>query len=125
MGNFIDLHMHSAFSDDAEYTPTELVRQCKEAGIKVMSITDHNSARGSLEAKTEAKRHGIKYITGIEIECSFKGKNLHLLGYGIDENSPDFAAHEDSHLSKERIASRERLNLARRLGFDISLAGLE
>ena len=120
MGNLIDLHMHSEFSDDAHYSPAELVRQCKEAGIQVMSITDHNSARGNSEAKKEAKRHEIKYISGIEIDCVFMGKNLHLLGYGIDEGSPDFAEHEDAHLSNERIASRERLVLTRKLGFEIT-----
>jgi len=31
MSNHIDLHMHSNCSDDGEYTPAELVRQCKEA----------------------------------------------------------------------------------------------
>ena len=120
MSNFIDLHMHSTFSDDAEFTPTELVRQCKDAGIQAMSITDHNSARGNVEAKSEAKRLGIKYISGIELDCRHNGKNFHLLGYGINEDSPDFAAHEDSHLSKERIASLERLVLTRKLGFDIT-----
>ena len=120
MGNSIDLHIHSMFSDDAHYSPTELARQCKDAGIKVMSITDHNSARGNSEAKKEARRLGIKCISGIEIDCAFMGKNLHLLGYGIDEGSPDFAVHEDSHLSNERIASRERLVLTRKLGFDIT-----
>ena len=120
VGNFIDLHMHSTFSDDAEFTPTELVRQCKDAGIQIMSITDHNSSKANTEAKIEAKRLGIKYISGIEIDCRCNGTNLHLLGYGIDEGSPDFAAHEDSHFSQERIASRERLILTRKLGFDIT-----
>ena len=120
MGNFIDLHMHSSCSDDAEFAPTELVRQCKEAGIQVMSITDHNSARANLEAKEEAMRLGIRYISGIEIDCCFKGKNLHLLGYGIDDGSPDFSVHEDNYLKQQGIASRERLILTRKLGFDIT-----
>ena len=120
MGNFIDLHMHSVFSDDGEFAPAELVRQCKEAGIQVMSVTDHNSARGNKEAREEAGRLGIEYISGIEIDCSFMGKNFHLLGYGINEDSPDFAVHEDTHLSMERIASRERLSLTRKLGFDVT-----
>ena len=33
--------MHSLHSDDGEYTPIELVNMCKEAGIRIMSITDH------------------------------------------------------------------------------------
>ena len=120
MGNIIDLHIHSTFSDDAEHSPTYLVRKCEESGIRVMSITDHNSARANKEAQTEAKRLGIKFISGIEIDCRHNGKNFHLLGYGIDEDSPDFAAHEDFHFSQERVASKERLVLTRKLGFDIT-----
>jgi len=119
MKNYIDLHMHSTFSDDGDFSPAELVRQCKEAGIKIMSITDHNSAKANAKAREAVKNFDIKYISGIEIDCSFKGKNLHLLGYGIDENSPDFERIEEYILSEERIASRERLPLTRKLGFDI------
>lgn len=36
MKNYIDLHMHSKYSDDGQFTPSELVHQCVEAGIKIM-----------------------------------------------------------------------------------------
>lgn len=124
MKNFIDLHIHSIFSNDGEFTPAELVRRCREAGIKIMSITDHNSVKANREAKMEADKVGIKYISGIEIDCTFAGVNLHLLGYGIDEESSDFKALEERILSGERTASYSRLDLTRRLGFDISRAEL-
>jgi len=119
MENYIDLHMHSVYSDDGEFTPAELVKRCKEAGIKVMSITDHNSAKANTEAKIEAKKTGIQYITGIEIDCTFKGVNLHLLGYGIDESAPIFAKIEENIRAQEVKASLERLPLTRNLGFEI------
>lgn len=34
----IDLHMHSRYSDDGTYTPSELVEQCAAAGVRVMSV---------------------------------------------------------------------------------------
>ena len=40
MEKYIDLHMHSKYSDDGEFTPTQLVEQCHKAGIKVMAIAD-------------------------------------------------------------------------------------
>ena len=119
MKNYIDLHMHSIYSDDGEFTPTELVQQCKEAGIRVMSIADHNSAKANAEAKIEAQKAGIKYITGIEIDCTYKGINLHLLGYGIDETAPIFADIEENVRAQEVQASLERLPLTRNLGFEI------
>jgi len=111
--------MHSNKCIDGEFTPTELVRRCKAAGIRVMSITDHSFAGGNAEARAEAEKHGIRYISGIEIDCRFRGKDFHLLGYGFDENSPDFSVLEEHILSGERSASRERLTLIRELGFDI------
>lgn len=119
MKSYIDLHMHSIYSDDGEFTPAELVEKCKEAGIKVMSIADHNSAKANVEAKIEAQRAGIQYITGIEIDCSYKGINLHLLGYGIDETAPIFADIEENVRAQEVKASLERLPLTRKLGFEI------
>ena len=119
MKNYIDLHMHTVFSDDGEFTPAELVQRCKAAGIKVMSITDHNSAKANAEAKIEAAKAGIKYITGIEIDCTYKDVNLHLLGYAIDETAPIFAEIEERVREQEVKASLKRLPLTRNLGFEI------
>ena len=41
----IDLHMHSRYSDDGEFTPTELIEQCTQKGVRIMSVTDHNCAK--------------------------------------------------------------------------------
>lgn len=65
----IDLHMHSRYSEDGEFTPSELVRQCDKKGIRIMSVTDHNCAKANKEAAETAKKNGITYIPGIEIDC--------------------------------------------------------
>ena len=44
MEKLMDLHMHSYYSDDGEFSPEELVRQCAMSGIRVMSIADHTGA---------------------------------------------------------------------------------
>ena len=53
--SIIDLHMHSFYSDDGEYTPTQLVDMCHESGIQIMAIADpdysHGQARGVLISK--------------------------------------------------------------------------
>ncbi|MCL2843723.1 MAG: PHP domain-containing protein [Oscillospiraceae bacterium] len=120
----IDLHMHSTCSDDGEFTPIQLVQACKAAEIRVMSITDHNSARANAEAKQEAAKLGIRYISGIEMDCRFGEKDLHMLGYGIDETSPDFAEMEAYLFAEEQQASVARLALTRTLGFEVSEAEL-
>ena len=79
MEKYIDLHMHSKYSDDGEFTPTQLVEQCHKAGIKVMAIADHNSVKAIDEAKEAAAKLNIKYIPSVEIDCTYKGINLHVL----------------------------------------------
>lgn len=113
----IDLHIHSLYSIDGEFTPAELIRRCKDAGVSVTAIADHNSVRAVPEALREAEKSGIKCIPATEIDCCFKGVNLHVLGYGIDYESPDFFEMERANLEAERRASRLRLALTESLGF--------
>ena len=113
----IDLHMHSRYSEDGEFTPFELVRQCDKKGIRIMSVTDHNCAKANDEAAETAKKNGITYIPGIEIDCIFRDTNFHLLGYGIDFWSSDFGDIEKKIGSQSLQASLERLAATQKLGF--------
>ena len=42
-------------------------------GIKIMSIADRNSVKAIDEAKEAAAKLNIKYIPGIEIDCTYNG----------------------------------------------------
>ena len=121
----IDLHMHSFYSDDGEFTPESLVEQCHQAGIQIMAITDHNCAKANETAAHEAEKRNIHYVPGIEVDCSFEGVNLHMLGYGINYKSPDFVKIEQDLRAQEAEASRVRLRKTRELGFDIREDELE
>ncbi|MFA9464698.1 MAG: PHP domain-containing protein [Velocimicrobium sp.] len=120
MNNSIDLHMHSRYSDDGEFTPTELVEKCIASGISTMSITDHNTVRANEEAQKEAKKRGLCYISGIEIDCVFQNTNFHVLGYGIDYKSSDFAEIEKNIDDQSFDASLKMLAEAQELGFHIT-----
>ena len=120
MEKLMDLHMHSYYSDDGEFSPEELVRQCAMRGIRVMSIADHNSVRANDAGRQAARRAGIRYVSGIEIDCTFRGVNLHVLGYGFDDTSDDFADIEDNISSQAATASRQMLCATRKMGFDVT-----
>lgn len=115
-----DLHMHSLYSEDGEFTPVHLVEQCAAQGITVMSITDHNSVRANPEAELLAKQKGIRYIPGIEIDCIFQGVGFHVLGYGIDHHSEDFTRIEENVVTQMVNASAELLQKTQALGFDLT-----
>lgn len=117
----IDLHMHSNYSLDGQYSPKELINLCKMAGLKFISITDHNSVDSLEEAHFYAKLSNIKLISGIEIDCSYNNINMHLLGYNIHYTASVFQKLKDSFFKQELNASRERLKKVNALGFNLSI----
>lgn len=116
----IDLHMHSIYSEDGDNTPVRLVEMCAEAGISLMSVTDHNSARANPEAAPAARAAGIPYLNGIELDCRYKGLNFHVLGYGIRDDHGDFAA-LDADMNRQYAAlAMESLEKTCALGFHVT-----
>lgn len=83
MKRFVDLHMHSTFSD-GRYTPTQLVDEAAACGVDVISITDHDSWNGVAEAAAAAEIHGIRVITGVELGTQVHGESVHILAYHVD-----------------------------------------
>lgn len=125
MNTYIDLHMHSLYSDDGEYTPTQLVQMCHEQGIRIMAIADHDNAYANKEAKQAADALGMTYISGIEIDCTFNGLNFHVLGYGIDATHPDFTNLYDGIMAQEKQMSASKITLTNALGFQITKEQLD
>jgi len=80
----IDLHTHSCYSD-GEYTPNELILKAKKEGIKLISITDHDTVLGNQNITlTEEEKLGIKIVPGIELSAKVPKGQMHILGYNID-----------------------------------------
>ena len=79
----VDLHLHTYYSDSTR-SPEELVLAAKAAGIGLISVCDHNTTEAYPELISACERHGIKLISGVEIDCMYNGYWLHLLAYGAD-----------------------------------------
>ncbi len=83
-----DLHTHTTASDGA-YTPEKLIRHANDKGLETISITDHDTIKGYLEAKPIAKELGIELLPGVEITASWMGMETHILAYCFDETDQD------------------------------------
>ncbi|MGB4613986.1 MAG: PHP domain-containing protein, partial [Erysipelotrichaceae bacterium] len=116
MKQLIDLHMHSIYSSDGEYTPKELLELSKKAGYRFISITDHNSIKGSIEAIKLSKNYNIKVYSGIELDCNIKGINIHLLGYDFKGDINPFIEVEKNVLKLEKQRATLMLEKAFGLG---------
>ncbi len=89
MPNYVDLHMHTTASDGL-YSPTELMHRVKEAGLRTVALTDHDTTGGIEEAARTAQALGIEFLPGIEINTDVNGGEVHVLGYFIEYQRPAF-----------------------------------
>jgi predicted metal-dependent phosphoesterase TrpH len=84
----IDLHIHTATGSDGAMTLEEVFHEAKRRHIDFISITDHDAIDHQEEAVRLAAVHGIKYVTGVELNITFpyQGRSISLdfLGYGYD-----------------------------------------
>ena len=110
MGN-IDLHIHSLYSDDGEFSVEELMDLAEKAQLKVAAISDHDSVKAANHMRGLKRATTVRWIDAIEISCRLNDRDLHLLGYFIDPSDPRFAAIEERmHDTEERLTAR-RLEL--------------
>ncbi|KAF7126895.1 hypothetical protein RHSIM_Rhsim11G0136200 [Rhododendron simsii] len=82
-----ELHSHSICSDGF-LSPSKLVERAHQNGVKVLSLTDHDTMAGIPEALDAARRFGIKIIPGVEISTIYypRGESgseepVHILAY--------------------------------------------
>jgi predicted metal-dependent phosphoesterase TrpH len=94
----IDLHLHTTASDGT-LTPSELVSRALAAGLSILSITDHDTTAGSDAARPVARDAGLQLVPGIEISAVADGRDLHVLGYFIDNASAALRA----FLERQRV----------------------
>jgi predicted metal-dependent phosphoesterase TrpH len=73
----IDLHIHSKNCSDGNLTVEEIVKEANDRNIGLMSITDHDSIGCQEEAMALAKKNGIRYISGVELNITFSHPKFH------------------------------------------------
>ncbi|MBI3418187.1 MAG: PHP domain-containing protein [Verrucomicrobia bacterium] len=81
--HFADLHLHTHFSDGT-YSPEELVGHAQHYGLKLLSLTDHDTVEGCARMAIACGAAAIEFIPGSEFTAEVRGRELHLLGYFLD-----------------------------------------
>lgn len=103
----VDLHIHSSVSD-GRFSPDEIVRKSAEAGLTLVSITDHDNVDGVAPALEAARSFpGLMVIPGVEISADAVDEEVHILGYFIDYTCPELLATlETSRDSRQKRAEK-------------------
>lgn len=89
---YIDLHIHTTFSDGA-LSPTEVVSYASKVGLSAISITDHDCVDGIAEAVEAGKKYGVEVVPGIELSAELDNVSrteMHILGYYVNYKSKSF-----------------------------------
>ena len=86
-----DFHIHTNYSDGV-FSPEKIVDLALEAGLKAISLTDHDNILSYNVAKNylATKDVGMKLIQGIEVNTLYKDYEVHILGYFPDVTKNDF-----------------------------------
>jgi len=117
-----DLHIHSHYSNDGEFSIPDIIKKGHTCGLDTFSITDHNSVSGSIEAeRLTAVSDGMNFIPGIEIDCNYQGTDLHLLGYQVELRSDDFSVLERSVRQRHMDAIPQMIGNLKKLGIPVDL----
>ena len=66
----------------------------------------------------------MNYIPAIEVDCTYKGVNLHVVGYGVDD-SEEFNKLGESIEKQEQACSLKKLELTNDLGFELEKVQLD
>lgn len=104
---YADLHVHSYYSDGTD-SPASLIKIAEHAGVKVLSLVDHDTVQGIGEFVVEAKNSDVRAIPGIEISTSNNGMGIHILGYYINPASTTLLAFLAS-LSRARTKNTKHI----------------
>jgi predicted metal-dependent phosphoesterase TrpH len=120
----VDLHVHTTASDGL-VTPSGIVTAALDLGLRVVSITDHDSVEGVSEAIDAARGTALDVLPGVELSVrAGDGSDVHVLGYLIDHGDPELLG----ALKRLRTARFERaramVQALAEAGHDVDLGGV-
>lgn len=96
-----DLHVHTYYSDGGQ-SPADVVRAAKRRGVDLISVTDHDNANARKEVALLAREAEITAVAGEEISAYDGDVKVHILGYNMDCDCPEYARfHEELNRGAE------------------------
>ena len=116
----IDLHLHTTASDGT-LRPSALVERAQQAGIRTLSVTDHDTMVGVPAAAEAAAGLGLEFLPGIEITAVLGRRDVHVLGYFLDPGPPGLESFLQAQLKDRLERARKMIGLLRDLGAPLNM----
>lgn len=116
-----DLHLHTRHSDGT-FTPAEVVRRAAEAGLACIALTDHDTLAGLPAMMKLCAGAGIEFIPGIELTAHHEEREIHVLGYLMRHDEPEFVARIEQFKGARAERVAKMLVKLREAGVDLQAA---
>lgn len=114
-----DLHTHSNFSDGSD-SPAQIVDLAIAGGLRGVALCDHNTVYGLPDFMKAARGKPIEAIAGAEFSVDYNGKELHLLGLFIPENSwGQISAQMEAVLKRKEESNLMLIQSLRQTGYSL------
>ena len=120
----IDLHVHTTASD-GQYTPSQIIEMAHNKNIGVIAITDHDTVAGIEEGAAAAKKAGITFVAGTELNINFPTGEFHLLGLGFKQISPSLTLLLETLVKNRELRNVQIIEKIREAGVDLTLEEMQ
>jgi predicted metal-dependent phosphoesterase TrpH len=117
----VDFHSHTVESDGT-LAPAELAAAMQKRGVEIFSITDHDSL--GAYANLDAAAGAATVVTGVEINTTYRGNEVHVLGYGFPRDSEVVATALAANREQRRLRAQRMVDQLQRAGIDIDMRGV-
>jgi predicted metal-dependent phosphoesterase TrpH len=120
-----DLQAHSTCSDGS-LPPAGVVARAAAAGVRLLSLTDHDTLEGVEEALAAGPEHGVRVVAGCEISAlTAAGDDRHILAYRVDPHDAELLSELAASRAERRLRADRMLAALDQLGFAVDRIGVQ
>ncbi len=118
----VDFHCHTLESDGT-LTPAELASAMRRRGVEIFSVTDHDSV--GAYAKLDGAQGTASVVAGVELNTTYRGNEVHVLGYGFPLESVAVGEAIAANRGQRRVRAEQMVAQLRSAGYDLSFADVQ
>jgi predicted metal-dependent phosphoesterase TrpH len=113
----VDFHCHTLESDGT-LTPVALAAAMRTRGVEIFSVTDHDSL-GAYKKLADAG-HDAALVTGVELNTTYRGNEVHVLGYNFPVDSIPVLEAIANNREQRRLRAQKMAAQLTAAGYELS-----
>lgn len=113
----VDFHSHTCESDGT-LTPAQLCEFMQRRGVRIFSVTDHDSIKAY--GQFEVPAH-MRIVSGIEINTTYRDGEVHVLGYRLPLGDSPLTRVLEQNRSARRTRVARIVEQLREGGYEVTM----